>query len=128
LTEVLCEDSRIKEIESIIAVNGLVFDKQMVLFLTKSHIEHDFLIAGITFDDITIDEKISDTEMKKFYHDHSHRDRQSQMHAISMLKFRSDDFTKIIPLPNEETLAAFFTENEHYCENFLFSRYKRSRI
>jgi hypothetical protein len=82
----------------------------MVLFLTKSHIEHDFIIVIITSDDITIDEKISDTEMEKFHHGDSHQDRQSQIHAVSMLKFRSDDFTKTILLPNEETLAAFFTE------------------
>jgi hypothetical protein len=69
----------------------------MVLFLTKSHIEHDFIIVAIIFDDITIDEKISDTEMEKFYHDHSHWDTQSQMHAVSMLKFRSDDFKKLFP-------------------------------
>jgi hypothetical protein len=66
LTGILCKDSRIKEIESIIAVNGLVFDKQVVLFLTKSYIEHDFIVAAFTSDDITIDEKISDTEMEKY--------------------------------------------------------------
>jgi hypothetical protein len=116
LTEVLCEDYRIKEIESIIAGNGLVFDEQVISFLTKSHIEHDFIVATITSDGVTIDEKISDTEMKKFYNDHPHRYTQPQMHAVSMVKFRSDDFAKIVPIPNEETLEAFFTENKDYFE------------
>jgi hypothetical protein len=45
-----------------------------------------------------------------------------------MVKFRSDDFAKNIPIPNKEILTIFFTENEDYFEKFQISRYKRSRI
>ncbi|MDR2778718.1 MAG: peptidyl-prolyl cis-trans isomerase [Puniceicoccales bacterium] len=116
LTEVLCEDYKIKEIESIIAGNGLVFDEQVISFLTKSQIEHNFTVATITPNDMIIDENISDTEMEKFYNDHPHQYTQPQMYAVSIIKFKSNDFVKTVPIPNEETLMTFFLENEGYFE------------
>ncbi|MDR0742247.1 MAG: hypothetical protein LBE98_02170 [Puniceicoccales bacterium] len=116
LAEILCEDYRIKEIESIVAGNGIIFDEQVVSFLTRSYMEHDFMVATITTDDITIDENISDEEGKNFYDEHPHRYTQPPMHAVSMVKFRSDDFIKTVPSPDEETLAVFFLENKDYFE------------
>ncbi|MDR2628600.1 MAG: hypothetical protein LBC30_01235 [Puniceicoccales bacterium] len=116
LTEILCENYRIKEIESIIAGNGIVFDEQVISFLTRSYTEHDFLVATITADDVTIDENISDEEMKNFYDRHSHRYAQPPIYAVSMVKFQSENFIKTVPLPDEETLAAFFQANKDYFE------------
>ncbi|MDR0693426.1 MAG: hypothetical protein LBF49_02550 [Puniceicoccales bacterium] len=116
LTEILCEDYRIREIESIVAGNGIVFDEEVISFLTKSHIEHDFMVATITTDDLSIDENVSDGEMEEFYNRHPHRYMQPPMHAVSMVKFRSDDFIKTVPMPDEKTLTAFFLENKDYFE------------
>ncbi|MDR2776933.1 MAG: hypothetical protein LBB17_02730 [Puniceicoccales bacterium] len=116
LTEILCEDYRIKEIESIVAGNGIVFDEQVMSFLTRSYTEHDFMVATITTDDVTIDENISDEEMKNFYDKHPHRYTQPPMYTVSMVKFQSENFTKAVPPPEEETLAMFFLENKDYFE------------
>ncbi|MDR1528668.1 MAG: hypothetical protein LBS22_03755 [Puniceicoccales bacterium] len=116
LAEILCEDYRIKEIESIVAGHGIVFDEQVISFLTRSHIEHDFMVATITTDDVVVDENISDEEMESFYNEHSHRYVQPPMHAVSMIKFSSEDFVKTVPSPDEKTLTAFFLENKDYFE------------
>ncbi|MDR1173179.1 MAG: hypothetical protein LBK24_00065 [Puniceicoccales bacterium] len=116
LMEILCEDYKIKEIESIVAGNGIVFDEQVISFLTRSHREHDFMVATITTDDVTVDKNISDGEMKNFYDEHPHRYVQPPMHAVSMVKFQSEDFVKIVPVPDEKTLAAFFQENKDHFE------------
>ncbi|MDR2603606.1 MAG: hypothetical protein LBC11_03560 [Puniceicoccales bacterium] len=116
LTEVLCEDYRIKEVESIVAGNWIVFDEQVISFLTRSHIEHDFMVATITTDDVVIDENMCDEEIENFYNEHPHRYTQPPMHAVSMVKFRSEDFVKTVPSPDEKTLTAFFLENKDYFE------------
>ncbi|MDR2432449.1 MAG: hypothetical protein LBD34_01725 [Puniceicoccales bacterium] len=116
LMEILCENYRIREIESIMAGNGIVFDEQVISFLTRSHTEHDFMVATIAMDDVVIDENISDKEMENFYNEHPHRYMQPPMHAVSMVKFRSDDFVKTVPMPDEKTLIAFFLENKDYFE------------
>jgi hypothetical protein len=127
LTQILCENYKIREVETMLAGDGIAFDGQVREYLLRQYTEYDFAVATIGRGDIKVDEEIGTVSMENFYKDHPGRYSQPRMHAVSMVKFESKDFMETVKQPEESELLTFFLENKDYFgENANFEELKDS--
>ncbi|MDR1413409.1 MAG: SurA N-terminal domain-containing protein [Puniceicoccales bacterium] len=127
LSQILCENCRIEEMENILAGNGIAFGEQIREYLAKQDTEYDFAAAVIERGDIKVDEYVGDVAMENFYREHPGRYLQPRMHAVSMVKFESKDFLEAVKDPEELDLVTFFQRNkDDFGESANFEKVKKA--
>ena len=124
--EVLSDDYRIKELESVIEGPGYYTDAQIRIITDKQNTLYEIYNVKLDYESYKADVDTSESNLKAYFDGQQFKYETSEKLNVSYLLFSSTEDTPKIP--KQETLESYYQENKERFKKSFLAEYPDSEI